>query len=128
MVRSDEAVPALERDAAPARMDDATAKNLDVFVNYYIHQVNLIRHLLGEDYRVSYTDPNGVVMVGHSESGVTVTLEMQPYATSMDWQETALVAFERGFVKVELPSSLAIDRPGQVAVFADAGRERRRRR
>jgi len=29
------------------------------FVNFFIHQINLIRHLLGEDYKISYVDPKG---------------------------------------------------------------------
>ena len=29
--------------------------------NYYIHQVNMMRHLLGEDYEVTYTENTDVV-------------------------------------------------------------------
>ncbi|NIQ99397.1 MAG: gfo/Idh/MocA family oxidoreductase, partial [Gemmatimonadales bacterium] len=91
------------------------------FVNYYIHQVNLVRHLLGEPYRVSYADPSGVVLVGHSDSGVACTIEMSPYATTVDWQESALVGFERGYVKLELPAPVASNRPGRVEVLRDPG-------
>ena len=89
------------------------------FVNYYIHQVNLIRHLLGEDYDVTYADPNGYLMVGTTKSGVTVNLEMTPYSSSIDWQESAKVCFERGFVEINLPAPLAINRPGKVVFFND---------
>ncbi len=74
----------LPRDPAPPDMDAETFAEYTAFVNYYIHQVNLLRHLLGEPYRVSYADPSGVLLVGHSESGVPCTLEMAPYNTSID--------------------------------------------
>ncbi len=90
------------------------------FVNYYIHQVNLIRLLLGEDYRVLYADPSGVTFALRSESGVAGTLEMATHSTNVDWQEEAFVAFERGWVRLELPAPLAIDRPGKVTIYRDA--------
>ncbi len=91
------------------------------FVNYYIHQVNLMRYLLGEPYKVTYADPSGVLLAGQSDSGVACTLEMSPYQTTIDWQESALVAFERGWVKLELPAPLASNRPGRVELFRDPG-------
>jgi hypothetical protein len=50
---------------------------------------------------------------------VTVTLEMATHQTSIDWQEEAFVAFERGWIKIELPAPLTINRPGKVTVFRD---------
>jgi len=91
------------------------------FVNYYIHQVNLIRLLLGEDYAVTYADPGKVLLAGRSDSGVTIALEMQAYRTTIDWHEEALIAFEKGFVKLELPAPVAVNRPGKVTVFRDIG-------
>jgi predicted dehydrogenase len=119
---SDEAYPALAFDPPPGGMDEPTAKRYDAFVNYYIHQVNLIRLLLGERYRVTYADPCGVLLAGASDGGaVAVALEMAPYRTTVDWQETALVAFEKGWIKLELPAPLAIDRPGRVTAFEGPG-------
>ena len=74
------------------------------FVNYYIHQVNLVRHLLGEPYSVTYADPSGVLLVGKSESGVACTIEMTPYRTTLHWQESAFVCFQNGYVKIDLPA------------------------
>ena len=91
------------------------------FVNYYIHQVNLMRHLLGEPYHVTYADPSGVLLTGQSDTGIACALEMTPYQTTIDWQESALVCFERGWVKLELPAPLALNRPGRLEVFADPG-------
>jgi predicted dehydrogenase len=46
---------------------------------------------------------------------------MAPYQTTVDWQETALVGFERGYLKLDLPAPLAANRPGRVEVYRDPG-------
>ncbi len=89
------------------------------FINYYIHQVNLMRHLLGEPYRVTYAEKSGVLLAVESESGVAGVLEMTPYRTTIDWEEAALVAFEQAYVKLALPAPLSSNRPGHVEVFTD---------
>lgn len=121
LIGSDEPLPPLEHDPPPSDMDPATYEAYTAFVNYYIHQVNLMRHLLGESYRVAYADPSGVLMAVTSESGVCGTIEMSPYVTSIDWQESALVAFEHGYVKLELPAPLASNRAGRVEILRDPG-------
>jgi predicted dehydrogenase len=103
--------------ATPADPPESAA--YEAFVNYYIHQVNLIRLLLGESYRVTHADP--ILLVGRSDSGVTCALEMAPYRTTIDWQEAALVTFEKAWIRIDLPAPLAIDRAGRVTVFHDKG-------
>ena len=78
LLSTDEPSPQGERDALPADMDEETQGKYSSFVNYYIHQVNLMRYLLGEDYHVDYADPSGVVLAVQSESGVAGTIEMSP--------------------------------------------------
>lgn len=121
LLSSGEPVPPLETDPPPAGMDDDAERAYDAFVNYYIHQVNLMRHLLGETYSVSYADPAGVLMVVHSAGGVPGTIEMSPYETTFDWQEQALIAFERGWIRLRLPAPLAVNRPGEVTLYRDPG-------
>ena len=121
LIGSDEKMPPLEWDPKPSDMGPETWKAYDSFVNYYIHQVNLMRHLLGESYKVSYADPSGVLLAVHGQSGVCGTIEMSPYCTTIDWQEHALVAFEHGYVLIELPAPLASNRPGQVTLYRDPG-------
>ncbi|MDF2440944.1 MAG: hypothetical protein JWN98_1928, partial [Abditibacteriota bacterium] len=75
------------------------------------------RHLLGAEYRVTHADPSGVLLVAQSQSGVCGALEMAPYQTQHEWHETALVAFERGFVRLELPAPLTHNRAGHVEAF-----------
>ena len=112
---------ALAEDPPAADMDAPTNAAYWEFVNYYIHQVNLMRHLLGEDWRATYAAPSGHLLVGESVSGVTCSIEMSPYHTTVDWQESALVCFERGWVKLELPAPLAFNRPGRVEIMRDPG-------
>ena len=112
---------ALEQDPPASDMDEDTYAAYVSFVNYYIHQVNLMRHLLGEPYAVTHADPSGVLFVGRSESGIPCTIEMTPYRTTVDWQESALVCFEKGYVKLELPAPLASNRAGRVEILRDPG-------
>ncbi len=121
LIRIPGGYPAVDRDPPASDMDAETYKRYTAFVNYYIHQVNLMRYLLGEPYQVTYAEPSGVLFAGQSESGVACTIEMSPYQTSIDWQESALVCFEHGYVKIDLPAPLASNRPGRVELFRDPG-------
>ncbi len=119
LIRTDEPLPAIEPDPPASDMDAATYRQYSAFVNYYIHQVNLMRYLLGEPYRVTYADPSGVLLAVQSDSGVAGVIEMAPYESTVDWQESALIAFEHGYVKLDLPAPLALNQPGRVAIFRD---------
>lgn len=119
LIDEGDAIPEVPSDPPPDDMDRDTFDAYLTFVNYYIHQVNLLRHFLGEPYRVTHADPSGVLMIGRSEAGVTCTLEMAPYRTTRDWQEEALVCFEHGWLRVRLPAPLASNRPGSVEIFSD---------
>ena len=121
LINTDEPLPELAFDPPPGDMDKKTHDAYVGFVNYYIHQVNLMRHLLGEPYKVTYADPSGVLLAVQSNSAVAGVIEMSPYTTTMDWQESALVAFEHGYVQLELPAPLASNRPGRVEIFRDPG-------
>ena len=121
LVRTDEPMPSLPLDPAPVGMSPETHGKYIEFVNYYIHQVNLMRHLLGEPYQVVYVDAGDMLLVVRSESGVTGTIEMSPYQTSVAWEECALIAFEHGTIRLELPAPLACNRPGRVRIMRDPG-------
>jgi predicted dehydrogenase len=120
-VSSDEPNPPLTWDPPASDMDKDTNGAYGGFVNYYIHQVNLMRHLLGETWHVTYAAKSGLLLAGDSASGVTCSIEMSPYQTSIDWQESALVCFERGWIRLELPAPVAFTRPGRVEIFRDPG-------
>lgn len=112
LLRSDEPVPETRPDA---EVDPAYLS----FINYYIHQVNLIRFLLDETFEVTFADENGLLLGGRSESGVTVLLEMAPWHQQVGWNETALTCFQKGWVKLDLPAPLASHVSGTVSVFGD---------
>ena len=124
LIRTEEETGGLECEPRLADMDEATEKSYVEFINYYIHQVNLMRHLLGEPYKPVFAERTGVLMAVESSSGVPGVIEMTPYRTTVDWQESALVAFEKGYVKLELPSPLAVNRAGTVEVYSDPGEGR----
>lgn len=120
---SDEPYPATQNEPGPAYFDEADTRDLDTFVNYYIHQVNAIRFLLREPYRVTYADRRGVLLAGESDSGVTVALEMAAYHTTIEWHESLFACFERGFVRVDLPPPLARQQAGKVTIMKDNGKD-----
>jgi len=114
IVRTDETPPASDPDAV---VDDALLQ----FVNYYIHQVNLIRFLLDESFEVVHASASGHLLVGLSESGVDVVLEMAPWHDASTWEESVLVGFERGWLRLDLPAPLATMKAGTVTEHRDAG-------
>ena len=118
---TDEKYPDIKNDAPPEGFDAEGAKRNFELVNFYIHQINLLRYLLGEDYTVTTADANGMYMGIRSASGVSGILEMAPYHTTLDWQESALIGFDKGYVKLDLPAPMVLDRPGRVRVFEDLG-------
>ena len=89
------------------------------FINFYIHQVNLMWHLMREPYHIEHVDRSNTLIQTASESGVPGLIEMTPFSTPRDWLEEALVCFERGYVKLELPAPLAAHRPGRVTLLDD---------
>jgi predicted dehydrogenase len=121
LITTGEPVPPADADPPDDDMDRETQARFTSFVNYYIHQVNLMRHLLGEPYRVTYAEPSGVLMAVRSDSGVAGVIEMTPYRTTRDWQESALVGFEKGYVRLDLPAPMALNRAGRVEFFRDPG-------
>ncbi|TDF94845.1 Gfo/Idh/MocA family protein [Paenibacillus piri] len=120
---TDEPYPSIQPEPGPKDFDDHQTRQLDAFVNYYIHQVNAIRFFLQESYRLTYADRSGVLLTGESDSGVTVTLEMAPYKTSVEWHESIQVCFEQGYVRIDLPAPLARQVSGVVSIMRDNGKD-----
>lgn len=119
LIRTAEPYPALAADPPPSGMDEEDVKRHDAFVNYYIHQLNLLRYFLGEGYDVVHADRAGRLLVVESASGVPAVIEMAPWETSVDWQESALLAYDRGWMRVDLPPPLAVNRAGRLTVYED---------
>jgi predicted dehydrogenase len=123
MITSDDPYPAQTGEGnVDYWKDERLNTEYDVFVNYYIHQVNALRFLLGEDYAVKYADKSRVMFAAESDSGISAVVEMSPWTTGIDWQESYLVAFEKGWIRIELPAPLASNKPGKVTVYEDNGK------
>ena len=120
-IRSDEEYAGYTPEPLPDGVDPSVAKPYVSFVNYYIHQVNLMRFLFGEDFTLTFADKSGVMLAVESLSGVCGVIEMAPYETSDGWHETFTVCFQKGYIKVDLPAPLASQRAGTVTVFTDNG-------
>lgn len=120
-ITTDETPPDGEMESPPVHYNEDVAEEYDAFINYYIHQVNALRFLFDEPYGVEYADADETLFVGESEGGVTGTIELSPYRTSADWQESVLVGFDHGYVRVELPAPLQSQRAGDVEVMRNRG-------
>jgi len=121
LINAGEKAPARTREPQPNDMDEESYKQLGAFVNYYIHQVNLMRHLMGEPYKVTYAEKTGVLLAVQGESGTAGVIEMSPYRTTIEWEESALIAFEKGYILLHLPAPMAINRAGTVEIYKDPG-------
>lgn len=106
----------------PAWMTKKQAKVYMAFTNYYIHQVNLIRYLLEEDYSVEYVDPSGKILVAKSDSGIPIILEMATYEVVNEWHEFYEAFFDKGKIKLLLPAPLARQHAGEVEIYKNKGK------
>jgi predicted dehydrogenase len=86
-----------------------------------VHPLNLLRHLLGERYRVVFVHVSGRLYAFESESGVPATIEVTPYRVTVGFEEEILVAFERGYVRLRPAPPLALNRAGTLEIYRDAG-------
>jgi predicted dehydrogenase len=91
------------------------------FASVHGHQFDWLQHLLGEHLELTYSEPSKVLLCVRTTSGVPAVFEFTPYRSCNDWIESALVCFEKGYVKVHLPPPLALDRAGEVEFFRDCG-------
>jgi predicted dehydrogenase len=101
--------------------DDEAVWALSTGVDELVHPLNLLRHFVGERYRLVFVHVSGRLCAFESESGVPMTIEVSPYRASVGFDEELLVAFERGYVRLCPAPSLAVNRAGRVEIFTDAG-------
>lgn len=118
LIKTDETI-FLDYDPVPENMDEKTFQFYTQLVNYYIHQINLMRYLMGESYQVKYAERSRVLMAVESQSGIPGVIEMAPYATKIGWQEKAWVFFEKGFIEISLPAPLTRNRAGSLKIYRD---------
>lgn len=90
------------------------------FAGAHSHQLDLMRCLLCDSYKIVHADPTGVLVAIESAGGVPGVFEYAPY-NATDWREYGIVCFEKGYVRVDLPAPLAINRPGRAEVYRNDG-------
>jgi predicted dehydrogenase len=113
--------PSAPAEEPPPELDDDAVSALRSGANELVHPLNLLRHLLGERYRVVFAHASGQLYVFESDSGVPATIEVAPYRATDRLDEEALVTFERGYVRLRPAPALAINQAGTVEVYRDPG-------
>jgi predicted dehydrogenase len=122
-LRTDETPPPYDTPREPRPQDESQEEFAWVisWLNYYSHQTNLLRWILGEDYTVAHyrPHPNCDLVLGQSASGVPVYCEF-PHTQVAEWDEGVQVHFARATLRLELPAPLARQQSGRVTI-ATAG-------
>ncbi|MBN1942435.1 MAG: Gfo/Idh/MocA family oxidoreductase [Phycisphaerae bacterium] len=111
----------LDTEPPLSGMSEEAAKEYMNIVNNFIHQINLMHHFLDESYSVVHVDKTGVLIAVQSASGVPAVFELEPYRTTVQWDESILIAFEKGYIKLTLPTPMAENRAGTVELYTDPG-------
>ncbi len=122
VIDAGEEPPSFPAEEPPAELaaDDASWA-LATGANELVHPLNLLRHFLGERYRVTFVHASGRLYAFESESGVPATIEVAPYRVTVGFEEEIFVAFERGYVRLRPAPALAINRAGTLEVYRDPG-------
>jgi predicted dehydrogenase len=123
LIDAGEEPPPFPAEEPPAELagDEEALWALSIGVDTLVHPLNLLRHLVGEQYRLVFVHATGRLCVFESDSGVPLTIEVSPYRRSVGYDEDLLVAFERGYVRLAPAPSLAVNRAGRVEVYSDPG-------
>mgnify|MGYP000066164166 CR=1 FL=1 len=110
----------------PARFSDAEARFYNMNINFYVHQVNLLRYLISEDYHLAYTHPAAKVLVASADSGVSITLEMGRHQINRTWDEVYRLSFDGAEITLRMPSPLQRQQNGEMEIrrnLADGSHE-----
>jgi predicted dehydrogenase len=107
----------------PEWMPDPMKNLYNAFINFYIHQVDLVRYLIGEDYTVNYVDPGQKMLVATSDSGATCVIEMASYGLQNTWHEYYKICFDGGKIDLQIPAPLARQRAGNVRIYKGSAQE-----
>jgi len=114
-------VPLPPTEPFPANLSKAEADFYNMNINFYVHQVNLIRFLLGEDYRLTYTHPGGKVLLATTASGTAISLEMGLSSLPQTWDEVYHVAFEKADIELRIPAPLRDQQNADVLIRRTVG-------
>lgn len=104
-------------ESPPEWMTDELGGKYIAFINFYIHQVNLIRFLLDEDFDIDHVDTDERLLFARSSSGVTILLEMNTHTLQDDWMEEYVAHFERGKITMNLPAPMDRQTSGSLEIY-----------
>ena len=123
LIDAGEEAPPFAAEEPPPELagDDDALWALSTATDQLVHPLNLLRHLLAERYRVVFVHVSGRLCAFESESGIPATIEIGPYRVTVGLEEEALVAFERGYVRLRPAPSLTVNRAGTLEVYRDPG-------
>jgi predicted dehydrogenase len=128
-LRTDEKPPSypIPREPRPAGESQEEFAWVVGWLNYYSHQTNLLRWVLGEDYTIEQylAQPACDLVMVRSASGVPAFMEFPHYQVA-DWDEGFQCFFQRAVLRVDLPAPLARQQSGRIAITragAEAGTE-----
>jgi predicted dehydrogenase len=108
-------------EATPEFADEDASWALREGVDKLGHPLNLLRHFVGERYRVVFVHASGRLLAFESESGIPLTIEVSPYRLTLGFDEELLVAFDHGYIRLRPSPSLARNRAGTLEVCRDPG-------
>jgi predicted dehydrogenase len=117
-IETDETPPEQPVDSLPDSLDGEAKDVFDSFLPYYCHQINLLRWVMG-DYELTFADPTGTLILTESTDGTCGVIEMGPYSTSNDWQESLFVAFDEAYIQVNFPAPLSRQQSGDIEIWTD---------
>ena len=121
-ITSDEKIEStLVPEPFPEKFTGHEADLYNIQINFYVHQINLMRFILGEDYTLDYNHPSGKILAGTTESGIPITLEMSLHTISHTWDEVYRISFEKADITLRMPAPLQKQRNGEVEIRTDKG-------
>lgn len=111
-----------ENEAPPSWMSEEEGGQYVSFVNFWIHQVNLIRYLAGQDYKLTHVSQDGLLLIGETDSGASVNLEMNTNSIKSQWYERFTVCFEKAEVELVLGAPMHRQNEGRVRISTEGER------
>jgi predicted dehydrogenase len=119
MISSGEPYPALKIDSdGPEFLSTEMRREFQTFTNIYIHNLNLLRFVLGRELEVlSVTTHKGSRVIALAAGDALVTLECGWMGVQW-WDEVTTVYFEDGYVDLRTPPPMLRNVPAQVERYS----------
>lgn len=115
-IRTDETYPEIE-PRPPDGLAEDRIRDMYAFNNLYCHNINLMRHLLGEVRALDYAALDGPTrLMVFAMDGCDAVLELGRLSANF-WDEGVKVYFEDGWVEVFTPPPLLRNVPARVSVY-----------